>query len=100
MADERGQAKEEMRRETESFTAGPGLVASKSQARGGLAGTLAGGVGGALVGLVVGLLAYSETGRAIVISVVSFAVAGATFGAVVGGFLKPRQKRDPTEGDT
>lgn len=100
MADDRAEAREEMRREAESFTGGPGVAASKSQARGGLAGALLGGVGGAVIGLVVALVAFSDSGRAIVISVVAFAVAGSTYGGVVGGFLKPRRKTSHTDADT
>ena len=99
MADDRTEARQEMREETESLTGGPGVVATKSQARGGLAGTFLGAIVGAIIGLVVGLLAFSETGRAIVISVVCFAVGGATFGAVVGGFLVPRRKLQRTDTD-
>ena len=99
MTDDRTEARQEMREEAESLTGGPGVVASKSQARGGLAGAITGAVIGAIVGLVIGLLAFSETGRAIVISVVSFAVAGATFGGVVGGFVTSRRKLQRTDAD-
>jgi hypothetical protein len=100
MGENRPEARETMRREAESLTGGPGVVASKSQARGGLFGAAVGAAGGALLGLVVALVAFSESGRAIVISVIAFAVAGSTFGAVVGGFVKPRQKLARTDADT
>ncbi len=99
MADDRAEARRRMREEAESLTAGPGVVASKSQARGSLAGIVAGTVAGAVLGLIVALIAFSETGRAIVISVLAFAVAGATFGGVAGGFVKPRRKLQHTDTD-
>ncbi|MFN2488158.1 MAG: hypothetical protein ABR529_00135 [Actinomycetota bacterium] len=100
MADERAEAREEMRVEAESLTSGPGVVATKSQARGSLAGVVGGILLGALVGLVVGAIAFSESGRALVISVIAFAVAGMTFGGVVGGFVTPRRKLRHTDADT
>ena len=99
MADERASARHEMREEAESFTAGPGVVASKSQARGSLAGVVVGAVVGAIVGLVVGLVAFSDSTRAIVIAVIAFAVGAATYGGVVGGFTKPRSKLRRTAAD-
>jgi hypothetical protein len=73
-----------MHDEVEGVTGGPGVVATKSQARGGGIGAVIGGVVGALVGLVVGMLMF-DGGRAVVISVVALAVAGAVFGGVAGG---------------
>ncbi|CAN5654824.1 hypothetical protein BH24ACT26_BH24ACT26_12230 [soil metagenome] len=99
MPDERAQARKDMRHEAEHLTSGPGLVASKSQARGSLAGIVAGILGGAALGLVVALIAFSGSTRAIVISVIAFAVAGMTFGGVVGGFVKPRRKLQETDTD-
>jgi F0F1-type ATP synthase assembly protein I len=100
MSDDRARARHEMRDEAESFTVGPGVAASKSQARGSLAGIVAGTVVGAVLGLLVGVVAFSESTRALVISVVAFAAAGMTFGGVVGGFLRPRQKMRHTDADT
>lgn len=81
----------EMHGEVDSFTGGPGVVATKSQARGGLAGAVVGAIVGALLGLLVGVL-FLDAGSGIVIAVVAFAVAGATTGGVAGGFVQPRRK--------
>lgn len=99
MSDPRGEAQRELEREAEGFTGGPGVVASKSQARGGLAGIAGGAIVGAILGIVVGLIFFSG-GLGLIISVVAFAAGGATFGGVAGGFVRPRQKLDGTEADS
>lgn len=73
--------------EADSFTGGPGVVATKSQARGSVFGGLAGAVVGALLGLVIGLLA-----DVLVVAIVVGAVAGAVVGGVAGGGQNPKQK--------
>ena len=91
-------SQEEMKQETEHLTGGPGVVATKSQARGSLIGLVAGVVVGALVGALIGLLIFEGT-LGVVITTIAFGVAGATFGAVSGGFVGPRKKLGPTEVD-
>lgn len=98
MTDPRSRAKRELEEEAEGFTGGPGITASKTQARGATAGIGVGTVIGALIGLVVGVL-FFEGALGIVISVVAFAVGGATFGGVAGGSFRPRQKLDGSEAD-
>ena len=83
-----------MESEAEGFTAGPGVVATKSQAKGSIGGTLIGAVVGALLGLVIGALFLEGAGM--IIAIVAFAVAGAVAGGTAGGFVKPR--RDLTDG--
>ena len=75
MDDERARARQDMREEAEGFTGGPGVVASKSQARGSLLWTVIATIVGALVGLLVGALAFEGEGA--VITAVVGAVAGA-----------------------
>lgn len=100
MADaRRTAAQQELEREAEGFTGGPGVVASKSQARGSLAGIVGGAILGAILGLIVGLI-FFDGALGTIISVVAFAVGGATFGGVSGGYVRPRQKLDATEADS
>jgi uncharacterized membrane protein len=91
-------SQEEMKQETEHLTGGPGVVATKSQARGSLVGLVAGVVAGALLGALIGLLIF-EGALGVAITTIAFGVAGATFGAVSGGFVAPRKKLGPTEAD-
>ena len=62
-----------MEREAEGFTGGPGIVATKSQARGSLAG--------------------------IVIGAIVLGVAGMVAGGVSGGIVNPERKLDRGEAD-
>lgn len=96
--DPRTHGQQELEKEAEGFTGGPGVVASKSQARGGLGGLAAGAVVGALLGLLVGAL-FFDGALGVVIAVVAFAVGGATFGGVAGGFVAPRKKLEGSEAD-
>ena len=98
MADARTRGKRELEEEAEGLTGGPGVIASKSQARGAAGGVALGAVGGAILGLVIGLL-FFEGALGIVISVVAFAVGGATFGGLAGGSFRPRQKLEGSEAD-
>jgi len=91
-------SQEEMKQEAEHLTGGPGVVATKSQARGSLAGLLGGVIVGALIGVLIGLLLFDGT-VGVVITTIAFGVAGATFGAVSGGFVAPRRKLGSTEVD-
>jgi hypothetical protein len=88
----------EMQKEADSITAGPGVLATKSQARGGLIGVLAGAFVGAIVGVVIGLLAF-EGAVGVVVATIAFAAAGATAGGVAGGFVGPRRRLGSTEAD-
>lgn len=98
MADPRARGKRELEEEAEGFTGGPGIAASKTQARGALGGIGIGALAGAVIGLLVGLL-FFQGALGIVISVIAFAVAGATFGGIVGGSFRPRHKLDGSEAD-
>lgn len=98
MADPKARGKRELEEEAEGFTGGPGVAASKSQARGAVGGIGLGTVAGAIIGLLVGVLFFNGA-LGIVISVVAFAVGGATFGGVAGGFFRPRHKLEGTEAD-
>ena len=98
MEDPRTRGKRELEEEAEGFTGGPGVIASKSQARGAAGGVALGAVAGAIIGLVIGLL-FFEGALGIVISVVAFAVGGVTFGGLAGGSFRPRQKLEGSEAD-
>jgi F0F1-type ATP synthase assembly protein I len=91
-------SQEEIKEEAEHFTAGPGVAATKSQARGSLIGFVAGTIVGALIGALIGLLIFEGT-LGLVITTVAFGVAGATFGGVSGGFVAPRRKLGSTQAD-
>ena len=97
-AEARSRGQRELEQEAEGFTGGPGVVASKTQARGGLGGMIAGIVVGAILGLIVGALFFSGS-LGLIISVVAFAMAGATFGGVAGGSFAPRKKLEGSEAD-
>jgi hypothetical protein len=96
--DARSRGQRELEEEADGFTGGPGVVASKSQARGSLGGIVAGAIVGAILGLVVGAL-FFEGSLGLVIAVVAFAVGGATFGGVAGGSFAPRKKLEGSEAD-
>ena len=98
MADARSRAKEELAQEAEGFTGGPGVTASKTQARGAVGGTMVGAIIGAVVGLLVGLV-FFEGALGIAIAVIAFGVGGATFGGVAGGSFRPRKKLQGSEAD-
>ncbi len=87
MAERPEEHREAAHAETDSFTGGPGVVATKSQARGGVVGAVIGAVVGALLGLVIGLLA-----DVLVVGIVVGAVAGSVVGGVAGGGQNPKQK--------
>lgn len=86
----------EMRAEADGFTAGPGVVMTKTQAKGATGGIVLGAIAGAIVGLIVGLIAGG--GTVLIITVIAFGVAGAVAGGVSGGISR---SMDSTEhGDT
>ena len=99
MNDVRDAGQRELEREADGFTGGPGVVATKSQARGSLGGIAGGAVVGALLGLIIGVL-FLEGALGVIIATVAFAVGGATFGGVAGGFVRPRQKLEGSEADS
>ena len=78
------------------LTAGPGLVATKSQARGASGGILIGAIVGAVIGLVVGLVVQ---GPAVWIAPIVFAVGGAVASGVFGGFYKSQETREQSPTD-
>lgn len=96
MAERKIASETEMHREADSFTGGPGVVATKSQARGGLAGIAVGVVIGAILGLIVGAVLG---GSGIVIAVIAFAVAGGVAGAMLGAYTRTKNKVTNTGAD-
>jgi hypothetical protein len=94
----REQKHEELRQEAEHLTGGPGVVATKSQARGGLTGAAIGAIVGFLVGLGLGAILF-EGGRGLWITGAALAVAGAVFGGVVGGITGPSRNLKGSEAD-
>jgi hypothetical protein len=94
VADRSRTEQEAAKDEVDSLTGGPGVVATKSQAQGGLAGIVVGAFVGAILGLVVGLLA-----DVLVIGIIVGAVAGATVMGVAGGGQRPKQRLEGTEED-
>ena len=91
-------AQREMHEEADSFTGGPGVVASKSQARGSMGGIVVGGIVGAILGLIACLFMEHTTG--LVISIIAFTFAGITAGGVAGGFVRPKRTVPPSGADT
>ena len=73
--------------ETDSLTGGPGVVATKSQARGALAGIAVGAVIGLVIGIIVGLIIDS-----LLVTPIVTTVAGAVVGGVAAGGQNPKQK--------
>ena len=74
-----------MQEEGDSLTGGPGVVATKSQARGGLAGIVIGIIVGGGLGALIGLLMGG--GSTTVIIAIVGAVAGAVALGVFGGIF-------------
>ena len=80
----------------DNLEVGPGVVATKSQAKGAGGGILIGVVIGAVIGLIVGAIAG---GAAMWIAPVVFAVAGAVALGVFGGFAKSQETREKSRAD-
>ena len=99
MADKRAEARQEMADEMEGAVVAPGVVTSKSQTQGGGLGMVGLGFVGLVVGVLLGVLVFGGSTQAVIISAVAFAFAGGTAGALIGGFVAPRQKLDGTEAD-
>lgn len=98
MATEPGRTTQEgMEHEGEGLTGGPGVFATRSQARGAGAGVTMGVFAGALLGLVAGIVIFQGRAVPIIITVVAFATGGATFGGLVGGIVR---SRDVSERET
>ena len=91
-AENKAEARQEMADELEGVVAAPGVVASKSQAQGGLGGLFGLGFLGLVVGALLGWLVFGGSAQAIVISAVAFAFAGGTAGMMIGGILAPGKK--------
>ena len=92
MAEDKAEARQEMANELEGVVAAPGVVASKSQAQGGLGGLFGLGFVGLVVGALIGWIAFGGSTQAIVIGAIAFAFAGGTAGVLIGGFTAPRKK--------
>ena len=75
--------------EGDHLTIGPGVVATKSQARGAAGGIVLGGVIGALVGALIGVLVFGGA-LGIIITAVCVGFGGAVFGGTAGGFVNVR----------
>ena len=89
------QPRKEIAGETDAMVGGPGVVATKSQARGGAIGIVIGAIVGAIIGVIVGLIV-----DALLVTTIVGAVAGAVFGGVVAGGQNPKQKLGQgSEGD-
>jgi hypothetical protein len=95
MSTPRVPSQSEMQEEGDSFTGGPGVVATKSQARGGAAGAFIGLLVGGGVGALIGAL-FLDGGSAMVITTIVGAVAGAVSFGVFGGILNSSKNVSPT----
>lgn len=80
----------------EHLEVGPGVVATKSQARGATGGIVVGAVIGAVIGFVIGLIIG---GPAVWIGPIVFAVAGAVALGVFGGYAKSEDTREHHRAD-
>ena len=84
-----------MAQEGDGAVVGPGVVATKSQAKGGAAGIFLGGLGGAVVGAILGALIFGGT-FGIVVTAVCLAFAGGTIGVLLGGTKASEANVSPT----
>ena len=80
----------------EHLEVGPGVVATKSQAKGAGGGILLGVLVGAVIGFIVGAIAG---GAALWIAPIVFAIAGAVALGVFGGFAKSQETREASRAD-
>ena len=80
----------------EHLEVGPGVVATKSQARGASGGILLGVVIGAVIGFVIGVMVG---GPAVWIAPIVFAVGGAVALGVFGGYAKSEATREHSRTD-
>jgi len=84
-----------MHDEGDGVLVGPGVVTTKSQAKGGLAGITLGGFLGAVVGAILGALIFGGM-FGIIVTAVCLAFAGGTIGVLVGGFTATKSNVSPT----
>ena len=91
---ERVPSERELQEEGDGLLVGPGVVTSKSQARGGVAGIVLGGLGGGIIGALIGALIFGGL-SGIVITAVCCAFAGGTIGVLVGGFTNTKDNVSP-----
>ena len=92
---ERSRAEQEVAKgEVDSLTGGPGIVATKSQAKESLVGIVIGLVVGAILGAIVGAIA-----DVLVVGIIVGAVGGAVVAGVAGGGQSPRHNLEGSEAD-
>lgn len=94
MAERTRREQEVARDEVDSLTGGPGVVATKSQAQGGLVGIIVGAVLGAILGLIVGLIF-----DVLIVGIIVGLVAGTVVAGVAGGGQRPKQRLVDDEAD-
>lgn len=82
------------RDEVDSFTGGPGVVATKSQAQGSIVGIIVGALVGAVLGVGLGLLF-----DAFLLGIIVGTIAGAVVAGVAGGGQRPKQRLEGDEAD-
>ena len=93
--EERLPSDREMAEEGDGVLVGPGVVTTKSQAKGGAAGIVLGGFAGAVIGAILGALIFGGA-FGIVITAVCFAFAGGTIGVLLGGAKASEANVSPT----
>lgn len=93
--EERLPSSREMHEEGDGVVVGPGVVTTKSQAKGGLAGITLGGFLGVVIGAILGALIFGGL-FGIVITAVCFAFAGGTIGVLLGGSKASEGNVSPT----
>ena len=95
-----GQAGRDLATEKEAadnMTVGPGVVATKSQARGALGGVVVGVIVGAIIGLIIGAIIPGQS--SLVIAPIVFAIAGGVAVGVFGGIFNSQSKRERSAAD-
>lgn len=95
MSTQRVPSEREVHGEADSFTGGPGVVATKSQARGGIAGAVVGALIGAIIGALIGLL-FLGGGSSTIITAIVGAVAGAVALGIFGGIFNSAKNVSPS----
>ncbi len=93
--EERQPTRREVHEEGDGAVVGPGVVATKSQAKGATGGIMLGGFLGIVVGAILGSLIFGGM-FGIIITAVCFAFAGGTIGALVGGSEASKSNVSPT----
>ena len=95
MSTQRVPPQREMNEEGDGVLVGPGVVTTKSQTKGGLAGITLGGFLGAVVGALLGALIFGGM-MGIIITAVACAFAGGTIGVLLGGTFASEKNVSPT----